>query len=252
MERRDTMRLTCTFLTKRLPVSYRMLFVSYIKKCLEQADKEYYHSLYFYNGRRNKKTKPFSFSVFLHNYELRDEEFIIDGDLSLNITSSDPQFLMTLYNGMVQETSLLYKGYNLQRKKIQIIQSHQPFSSTMLFRTMSPMLIVDKQKKSVEIENREIYERQLLYTANLILEQTRGYGLLEPLSFEPVLMRKIMIKEKINEFTQRTGKSHILFLGYKGDFWLKGHPNDLEDLYHLGLSMRRNSGFGMLQVLNQK
>lgn len=240
------------FSTERLPISYRMLFVSYIKKCLEKADQEYYNSLYFYNGKKNKKTKPFSFSIFIQNYELQDEEFIINGDISLNITSSDPQFLMTLYNGMVQETSLLYKGYNLQRKKIQIIQSHQSFSSTMLFRTMSPIFIVDKQKKAVEIENQETYERQLLYTANLILEQNRGYGLLEPLLFDPVSMRKIMIKEKINEFTQKTGKSHIFFLAYKGDFWLKGHPNDLEDLYHLGLSMRRNSGFGMLQVLSQK
>ncbi|WP_336769616.1 CRISPR-associated endoribonuclease Cas6 [Bacillus bombysepticus] len=242
------MRLENTYKCEKLPLSYRKEVISYFKRSLELADPAYYRSLYFYGDVKNKQTKPFAFSVNMKHCQIEGDEIQTGGEIRISVTSNNPQFMMTLYNGMLQIDTYEYKGYKLERVKTRVVPEHTTFAPSMTFATMSPILVKNKQGHWLDIEDAD-YLKELQYTANLILKECRGNGLRQPLYFLPVNMKKVVVKEKITEYIRNTGKKYLHFMGYTGMFQLAGHPEDLKDLYQLGLSMRRNAGFGMIQVV---
>ena len=61
--------------------------------------------------------------------------------------------------------------------------------------------------------------------------------------------KKIVVKEKINEFQRNTGKEYMFLESYEGTFSLQGDVSDLRDIYALGVSLRRSQGFGMIEVI---
>ncbi len=65
----------------------------------------------------------------------------------------------------------------------------------------------------------------------------------------PIRFKKTVIKESNHQFTEKYGEQqHLYFTAYHGLFKVSGEPADLQLLYQLGLSKRRNQGFGMLEV----
>lgn len=244
------MRIKAELKTDKLPLAYRTMMIGLLKRCLEKADEPMYRSLYFHEGKKRGKTKPFSFSLRMKECKLKGEEFHTGGLVTLYVTSNNPEFLMTLYNGLMLTDEFEYKdGYRVTRQTVSVVPEYQQFSSSMTFATMSPLLVTDKNKKWIGPDE-EGFERELNYIADLILRENRGAGLQRTLRFAPIEMKRIMVKESITEYETFTGKKYLHLLGYNGRFRLEGHPSDLQSLYQLGLSFRRNSGFGMLQVLS--
>ncbi|MGJ7035060.1 CRISPR-associated endoribonuclease Cas6 [Anoxybacillus eryuanensis] len=237
------MRIICSFQVKKIPVHYRMVIVSILKESIRASSEEYYEQLY----AQANVTKPFVFSPFLKNFRFKGDEIELD-ELRVIISSPDYEFLLHVYNGLQSRKKFEYKGYELIRKKIVTGDEKKITSSTVVFRTLSPLLIEDENKVPIAPDDPN-YEKHINYLADTILCEYRGKGLYKPLEIRPIQFKKMVIKESNRQFAEKYGEGkHLYFTAYHGLFKVSGDPVDLQLLYQLGLSKRRNQGFGMLEV----
>ena len=238
------MRISCFFEVRKIPICYRMAVVSIIKDALRTSDKQYYNRLY---GDAKQVTKPFVFSTYLRNFHMGDKEIELDG-LSVTISSPDYEFLLHLYNGLQKKERFLYKEFCFEKRRLRFVKEKDVNSSTIVFRTLSPILIENEQGAPVSPDDSN-YERHVNYLANLILSRYRGIGLKRHLYVRPIRYKKVIIKESNHQFVERhSDDKYLYFTAYNGLFELMGHPEDLGLLYQLGLSKRRNQGFGQLEI----
>lgn len=242
-------RFKCTFKTEKIPLCYHMMFVSMIKEALKAEDEEYLNKLYYFQNKKNKKSKNFTFSVYLRDYKMDKEEIRINGFVQINISSPDTEFMLKLYNGILKKKSFQYKKiYKMDKLKITIQQEKNISKEELCFKTLSPICIKDINGNSVPPASSE-YSKEFNYIQNKILENYRGYGLKESMQFTPVLMEEKVIKEEIEGFKKVSGKSIYYVEAYSGIFKLCGDVQDLKDIYMLGMGYRRNQGFGMIEVV---
>lgn len=242
------MRFTCILKADKLPQAYNMLFVSLIKEALKEANPDYYEKLYSYEGRANKKSKNFCFSVFIKNFEIANEILCVKDKVFFNVSTPDYECGISIYNGLLKIKSFKYKDYNLEREKIFLAREKRIDGNEAVFKTLSPIFMKNKNNNFIDPGNEE-FGRELNYISDMILKNYRGCGLKEPLEFQSVLMKKKVVKEEIGNFTEITGKKTYYVNAYAGVFKLKGAKEDLEDLYKLGIGFRRSQGFGMIEVV---
>lgn len=236
------MRLSCMFKVVELPVAYRMGIVSVIKECLRLSNETYFNQIY---GKLH--TKPFVFAPYLVNFRLNGDRFLLD-QLQVTLSSPDYEFLLHFYNGLQQKKHFVYKDYELIRQTVNLLPETIINESSIVFRTQSPILVEDQDGTPLLPDSPE-YNFHFNYLADMILYEYRGQGLLAPLTMEPLRMKKVVIKETNHEFEARFGEGKYLFYtGHQGLFRLIGSPADLQMLYQLGISRRRNQGFGLFGI----
>lgn len=243
------MRLKCEFKTDKIPVAYSMMMVSMIKESLKKADDKYYEKIYFYNdNKKNKSSKNITFAVYMKGFTLKDNEFYINDRIIVEISSPDYELLVNIYNGIVSKKVFQYKDeYTITNTGMYMVQEKKVSSNIAIMKTLSPIAVKDKKGTFLKIED-ESFIKELHYICNLELENFRGYGLKENLDFEPVSMKKTVVKEEISSCNNM--KYEYLYVNaYKGIFKLKGDKEDLNLLYQLGIGFRRNQGFGMVDIL---
>ncbi|MFJ8526823.1 CRISPR-associated endoribonuclease Cas6 [Bacillus sp. NPDC094106] len=233
------MRLNIKLQTDRFPLSYRMMMVSFIKEALKLSDVAYFQQIY----HSSKANRPFSFGIYVHDYELNETEFHIKGYVGLTVTSPDTQFMLHFYNGLMQMNDFKYKKFNLKRLKVQMINSTNIDRNHVYFKTLAPLLIRDKKAKPILIHE-EGFEKELNYISNAVLKDFRGYGLIQPLIFTSKNMKKVVVKEKIHSDDET-----LFFTGYQGIFALQGDMEDLKVLSEIGLGFRSSQGFGAVEVV---
>lgn len=233
------MRFTVSFKAQEIPLGYRMMMVSIIKEALITADKQYYQD--FFENKKDKM-KPFSSAVFLRNFKMHNKTIKLD-ELDFTISSPDQEFMLRLYNGLIQLKQIQYQGFKLQRKKIRPIQEKVIRSNSVLFRTFSPILIENKEGKPIAPYDSS-YKENVNYFADLILTNYRGKGLKKELDVRVGKMNKQVIKERLQEDKD----NYLFFTAYKGLLLISGDPTDLQLLYQLGLSKRKSQGFGLIEV----
>lgn len=84
---------------------------------------------------------------------------------------------------------------------------------------------------------------------NIRILRGQNRGLYKRISFKPINVKKIVVKHKISEFVENTGKEIMYLTGFGGIFELSGHPDDLKEIYQNGLGFRRGQGFGFIEVV---
>lgn len=242
------MRIKCVFFTNQLPVSYHSLFSSLIKKCIQTSDEEYYQNLYYYQKRKNKRTKPFSFAVLLHDYEMKKDAFHIRGQVDLYVSSADQQWFVHFYNGLLKQKDFQFREFALRRDRMMLLKEPTISEGQMICRTMSPLFVKNRDNHALSPFQPE-FQRELNYISNLISQNERGYGLQSPIRLIPIHMKKTVVKETIREHQELRGKRYLYVDAYKGKFILEGNPSDLQFLYQSSLGFKRNFGYGMIEVV---
>lgn len=242
------LRVGIEFKTSEIPQAYGIMICSVIKAALKKEDEEYYNNLYFYEGKKNKKTKNFTYSIYIKNYELKEGAFYIKDKIVVNISTPEYEFFQKLYNGFLNIKEFKYKGkYILNRGKIFLNEEKQISNGEVIFKTLSPIFIKDKNNNSI-IFNDEKFNTELNYISNIILKEYRGFGLNEELLFKNIDMKKKVSKLEISDFKEKTNKKFMCVDTNSGIFKLSGDTKDLRDLYMLGLGFRRNEGLGMVDI----
>ncbi|MBD7912071.1 CRISPR-associated endoribonuclease Cas6 [Clostridium cibarium] len=247
-------RVVCKPKDRRFPLAYRMMISSLIKKSIETVDESYFREMYYYGEKKNKKIKPFTFSVFFNDYKIEKEEVMINGQVSIILSTSDYNFGIILYNGLLKLKSYFYKNnetdsYEIDIQRVILEKEKLINDERILCKTLSPIHIKDKTNKPVSIESNEFVDG-LNYISNIALETIRGEGLREELKFTPIKnIKKVVAKEEITDFKQITKKRYIYIEGYSGSFYLEGNIEDLRMLMQIGLGFRRSEGFGLIDLV---
>jgi CRISPR-associated endoribonuclease Cas6 len=255
------MRIKIILKAEKLPIIYRHRIISLIKEALKKADISYKDSLY-----HDKAPRPFTFN---------------NGELSLFLSSHDYQFIMYLFNGLQGLKSFSFSSdedmlvnsekINIEIKKVLPVNEKPIKNSEVGFKINSPFIIedwednpilpdspdynlhLDKVKTSNNLTHRLIslndYNEHLNKVQNMIFKTIVERELKETLEFTPVQMEKQIIKHTLKEFREKTGKALMYLTGSKGIFKLKGHPEDLDLIYKIGIGNRTSQGFGMLEVV---
>lgn len=241
------MKIKATFKTDKLPVAYRMMFVSLIKKLLSGYSEGYFNELYPLKEGVHGKTKNFTFSVFMKDFKKQGDIFLTD-EVTLNISSPDKEFISLLYNSLIKIKEYEFKGkYKIYKNSVKMVNHKKIDGDSCMFRTMSPMTIKDESGRFLNIEDSH-YSEMLNYITNKSLLRYRGRGLSREIEFIPVDFKKVVVKEKIASFIKKTGKEYMYINSYAGTFILKGDNEDLNDIHQLGIGFRRGQGFGMLEL----
>lgn len=244
------MKLSCEYKTEKIPIYYQMLFVSLIKEALKKSYKKYFESLYIYEEtKKNKRTKDFCFSVYMKNFSKEEDIFIIKDKVIFNISSPNYEFMIKLYNGLLNINNFKYKEFSINKVKINLVNDKEIQNGQQVFNTLSPICVKDKENKYLNIDDSN-FDKELNYITNKTLENFRGYGLVEELKFYPMQMKKKVVKEDISTFRENTKKQYYYVNSYAGTFKLKGNVKDLKDIYMLGLGFKRSQGFGMIEVMD--
>jgi CRISPR-associated endoribonuclease Cas6 len=239
------MRIAFSFKTEVIPISYRMMIVSFIKECLRQSNENYYRRLY---ESERQTAKPFTFAPYLKNFRFIEDEIHLD-ELVLTFSSPDFEFMFHFYNGLQKVPRFQYKQYELIRGRVWMLPEKTIHSRSIIVKTQSPLLIEDEKQKSIAPDHPE-FAKHFAYMADVILREYRGRGLQESLSVTPLTMRKKVIKESNHVFTETHGLNRYLyFTAYQGQLQLEGNPEDLHLLYQLGCGKRRSQGMGFIDIV---
>lgn len=242
------MRMKVEFKTDKLPISYNTLFMSVIKEAIRKSNEDYYNRLYYYGDKSNKKTKNFTFSVYVKGYDIENENFIVKDRVILNISTPDLELGLNIYNGLINYPKFIYKKYELKRIRVDLGKEKSIDKEEAIFNALSPICIKSKNGKFLNIEDEE-YIKEFNYISNEVLKNYRGYGLKRVLEFENIRLSKVVVKEGLREFKNTTGKQYQCVNGYKGKFKLCGDIEDLNDLYKLGIGFKRAQGFGYIDLV---
>jgi CRISPR-associated endoribonuclease Cas6 len=240
------MNLSVQFHTDKLPVAYRLCVVSVIKECLRRGDEQAY--LRYYDGH---KPKPFVFSVYLDQFRYAGDEILLKG-FTLNLSSSDYDFIIPFLNGLQQTHRFQYKEYQFTRGLIRYGREQNVHSSSIIVRTRSPLLVEDVNGIPLAPSDPTFCE-EFHTIASRMSETLRGKPLIEKVRIDPVSYRKVVIKERNQPYEQayEAGKvqsPYLYFTAYHGTFHLQGHPADLKWLLDTGGGLRNGQGFGHLEL----
>ena len=242
------MKILFTAEGNRFPSQYRVLVCSLIKNALEKADEEYFRSLYYYNDKKSKKIKPFTFSVFLKEYIMGHDEINLKGRSSIILSTSDYNLGINLYNGLLQTKTYRFKDYEINIERILLEKEKIISDNEVVCKTLSPIHLKDKNNKPINPTSQE-FKETLNYISDVLLKTIRGEGLREDLRFTPINMKKVVVKEKIKDFKDITNKDIMYVESYSGSFKLQGNREDIRLLLQTGFGNRRSFGFGMIDIL---
>ncbi|NWF52836.1 MAG: CRISPR-associated endoribonuclease Cas6 [Nitrospirae bacterium] len=265
------MRIKVTFRAEKLPILYRHRFMALIKEALEKSDADYKESLYpDKNSEHSKVAKPFCFSVSMPSGKTaKKEKIVIDEgveiedtvfyfpqgkSLSFYVSSCDYQFMMCLYNGLLEIKAFDFgNGITLRLDRVFMLNEKKINGDEVVFKTNSPILIEDKDGKPLlpadsEI-SKSIFNEHFNAIHDRIVKDIRGEGLYRDMEFVPVKLKKQVVKHTLKGFREKTGKPYMTLTCFEGCFKLKGDPRDLQMLYQIGIGLRTGQGFGMVEVV---
>lgn len=233
--------ILCKLDNKEVSVDYNRKILHCIKTVLQKYNdgiyKEYYES-----GAREK---DYSFSVYLPIEKIENEVIYLNNNI-LKITISFLNMLEAVhfYNAFIKgkgKKISFGEENNLKIISINKVQEKEIQSETVIFKTMSPVLIREKLdgNKSwyyllTEKKGMEVLKTNLKHTlSGKFLEED-----IENLEIVP-----IQIKKTIVSFYD------IKFQSSKGTFFIRGNKKILEYFYKAGFGSKKSAGFGLLDIL---
>lgn len=259
------MRLLFYLRCDKLPIIYRHRFVSLIKEALKRSDKSYKEILYG-DSDKTKIVKPFTFAVKLPSKrELKKELVSIDDGIEVEedvfyfkgggfvrfiVSSYDYNFLINLYNGMVNLKEFpLFDGISATLFKSHLLKEEKIEKDEVCLKTLSPILIEDKEGKPIipSQDNLEKFNNELNQIEDRIKKDLLKEKLKKELQLIPLKIKKEKVKLSIRN--HRKENPILSFTPFSGVFKLNGNSEDLNFLYQKGIGLRTSQGFGMVEVV---
>ena len=235
------MRFKILLEVQKVPQTYRMYLLSFVKEMIRKGDEELYARLY--DG--TKKPKPFTFSFYMNDFQLQQEtQQYVMKNATFTFSTSDPHIGVAFFNGLSQTQTFEHPEYPLKITSKQIGREIPITSHVITFSILNALLLENKQKKPILFTNPD-FEQELNIITNKQFQAMYDRELFEPLKIYGHRLKKQVIKETNRHADGKT----LYYTAQKGDIMLQGHPEDLKLIYQDGLGLRRSQCFGCLEVI---
>ncbi len=222
------------------PIKNRLIILSILKDAIRSQSEEFYQS-FFIDGKQ--KTKPYTFSTYFHNLEIKNKEIYAD-HLAVTVSSSSVQFILFLINGCQETKKFIYKDMLIVLERVELLKEKPIMESQVWMKTLSAILIESKEGEPLLAEHRD-FEKELNFIMSKTVQEIEGRSLYQPIKILKSNLRKMVIKEN---FHQKEGRD-LYFTANQGQFLLAGDPRDLTFCYINGIGLRTGVGFGTLEAL---
>jgi CRISPR-associated endoribonuclease Cas6 len=215
----------------------------------------------------SNKMKPYTFSVYLPIKEIKEDKFVLQDDNFLfNFSSSDYEFLMRIYNGLLK----IKNGFELFNDQISVekfnlqIKPDYTFKDKILFKTLSPFLVRDlKDGDYYLLPEGLLKDKKFKYA-----KESNKEEFIEALRKSIINLAQEYLKEKFDEkneiainilwetlklspvaHSSNKSKFSITLPSIRGCIEISAQSELLKLIYDAGIGARRSEGFGMLEVV---
>ncbi|NPA32119.1 MAG: CRISPR-associated endoribonuclease Cas6 [Aquificae bacterium] len=237
---------------KEVSIFYRRSFLSFIKRVLEEEDTDYTRRIF-----AKDKFKPFTFCVFFGDIKVNGEVISTNGKAILTVSSGSPDFFIRFYRGLknVKEFNGKYINGSMKILKSEMIEEKQISDTRQTFRTLSPVVVVNKEKHPVLPEKLKTSDDNfIVYDDRAFTEELRFslrciFNGLPELKFTHKNGKKAVVKHLVG---QNGSEKVIKIVAYQGTFTLEADPYVLNEIYKYGIGFRRYQGFGCLEIVKER
>ncbi len=220
--------------------NYRKIFLSLFKKIFESQGT--YDNLY-----RIKKTKPFTFSVYIgKNLDSSEKEIREDTPLSFIFSTGDYSVFTHFYNGIIQLKEEVEIGKTrLKFSRIRPLPVKRIESSKVLFKTVGVSVLTNPSESAKDFKRWYIlptddikkFNEVLIKRTNTRFEHITGKKANFNLSFKmptfeefKILQKTYLVSKSFDKPIKETIVPHYggYIRGFRGVFWLEGDPEILK------------------------
>ncbi len=236
---------------REVSIFYRRSILSFIKKVLEVEDKDYSGRIF-----SKKSCKPFTFCVFFSGINVNGNSIKNEGKAILTVSSGSPDFFIRFSEGLKKFKEYKSKHLNgcMKIVKTEVIDEDTISSSKQTFRTLSPIIVVNKDKHPVLPAKLKMNgDSFIIYDDDTFTQELR-YSLkclfngLPELRFDHKEGKKAVVKHLVGPNEK---EKVIKIVAYQGIFSLEADPYVLNEIYRYGLGFRRYQGFGCLELVRE-
>jgi CRISPR-associated endoribonuclease Cas6 len=219
-----------------LPVDYRRGFVSLIKAALEKSNPRLFE--YYYSEHR---LKPFTFSVYFPALQKSGKvgKLHVGKKVKFNFSTSSQELATYTYNGIIKNRHYPLFENEISFRSAYLLPPKIIKSQEVIFKTISPVLINNKGASDrYLLPDEEGFRDGLNFAVEEICGNFLNGQTVTKIDFEPLKIKRKVI--------WHYGQHRSGFIGL---FCIRGERELLQLIYDIGLGMRRNQGFGMLEVV---
>lgn len=237
------MRITVqlTLEKKEINLDYRRLMISYLKKSLERSNPIRYEEMY---GRGVTKEKNFASDIRLgYAKYLSDYIQLQNDEITWVIVTPDYLLGIDIYNALLAMKNVSYPAYNENRIRIRKInvENHKSYDAQEAVIKFCSGLCVRRhikgEKDKYFFYDEEGFNEQLVNNIGLQLRDTNINDLSE-FKLEPIQAKRV--------YSKTYG---IVIPNSVGLFRLSGENKLINYLFQAGMGSKRNSGFGLFEIL---
>jgi CRISPR-associated endoribonuclease Cas6 len=224
-----------------IPSDYRPFLLSFLKHSVSNYDSALYQKLYE-NGTTPKK---YTFAVWLDNPDFRDDTVLLKSNrMTMQFSTGDTVLGVHMYNSFLKMKNKEFpipSGNSLLLREISLVPEKLIADNNIQIKFISPLVIRNRTNNKdyyYSVSHTEFHQELLKSVRyQLQLSEDLPVSLLDDFTLTPV----------------QPQKSVILFYGQKmevslGTFEMRGSPVLMDYFYKNGISSRRGSGFGMIEV----
>lgn len=194
--------------------------------------------------------KYFSFSqIKIYRSKMVDGGFVsLNGKMNFIISSPYDKLITELVNGIMKKSSINFVGQNLIISKCEILKEPS-FSSTMEFRTLSPIIVTTKKLVDGKLKEWDLAPSDDFFRGienNLIKKYLKFNNLSS--TDKTVCVYSNMRNVKRKRISINKSEYTTFHRAYMMDIILEGDVELIKFAYDCGLSSKNSMGFGLIDV----
>jgi len=227
-----------------IPLDYRPVILSFIKKSLSTSNKIFYESLY----EDGTKQKEFAFSVYLPKPIFKEGTIEIEQEqLYVLFTTPDYQLFINLYNSFIKQKHINFpvsSQNTMILNSIRLINEQKITNNGITAKFISPLVV----RQHNRITNEDIYltfndeEFMNVLKNNLKNFELNKWDITEEM-IDNFSMQQIFCEKVVVKIFGITIDTTI------GTFDMRGDKKLLNYLYLTGMGSRKSQGFGVFNVI---
>lgn len=228
---------------KHFPLDYRRSIISFIKLSLSEYNKEYFDM--FYKDKDNI-IKPFVFAIFFNGAEFKkDEIWVNDKEIQLNISTSDYETAIIMYNAFNNQINNEFsiKDNSLTLNKIYLIQEKTVISDKVRIKFMSPLVVRDRNRETKKDYYYSYSNEKFLNILKINIKEQLKFSNLKDKDLSNFNLTPINAKKTVVKFYEKQIECSL------GEYELSANKELIEFLYKSGIGSKHSAGFGMFQII---